>query len=150
MGRVKRWGIGITCLMGLAACGKGESFLEGSLSDSFDLSFDTVRVRLYPTELSVEYVSGSGTSEKVALRAIVAVPSSPLATGTSYNLKTVTRVGYDAALPAIDSGTLQLSTYTGAADSDIKGSFDAVFTMPDSSKKTLRGGFSAALDVVSN
>ena len=68
---MRRLNIGRLVLLGLAlgwlGCDDdGANYLKGSITKSYDMSFDSTRVRLYESELSIEYVSGSNQGETVA------------------------------------------------------------------------------------
>lgn len=129
-----------------------ENYLKGSLTDSYDMSFDKTRVRLYPSELSIEYVKSSEKSEKVAFRATLDVSGGPLADGTVYDLKNRGVVNRDhtlgSPLPDLESGELKLAEYSSEDGSAVEGTFKAIFVTSDKSKQTLRGGFAADLEVV--
>jgi len=49
----------------LMKCGDDkENYLDGSLTKSYDFDFDFTRVRLYESELAIEYVVDEGDAEK--------------------------------------------------------------------------------------
>jgi len=108
-------------------------------------------VRLYDSELSIEYVAGEKNAEKVALRITVERSAAPKVHGT-YDLLTQGTMsrgaGYPAELPLLSSGTLTLDAYGEDAGNEVRGTFEAVFTTAENSKQTLRGGFAAKLEVV--
>jgi hypothetical protein len=55
-------GLVVAAFAVLASCDDEKAnFLDGSLTESYDLGFDNVRIRLYPSELSIEYVSNGGS-----------------------------------------------------------------------------------------
>ena len=147
----------ITILIALVALltgcdDQGDNYLDGSMTKSFDMKFDTTRVRLYESELSVEYVADTDEGEKIALRVTINSGEVVLESGTAYDMVTDGTVGrgqgYGSPLPEIESGTLYLDSYSGEDGSHVSGSFTAKFIASDQSIKTLRGGFSAPLDVV--
>ena len=49
-----RW-LAAAMLLGLCACGEANS-LDGSISESFPLEFDSVRIRLVEDDLLIEYL----------------------------------------------------------------------------------------------
>ena len=130
----------------------GDNYIKGSLAENYDMSFDEARVRLYPSELSVEYVVDSEQGEKVALRVTLRVSGSTLSPGETYDLVkqgTIGRgQGFGSPLPAMESGEIELEEYSSEQGSCVKGSFEALFIASDKSRQSLRGGFSADLEVV--
>jgi hypothetical protein len=129
-----------------------DNYLDGSLTESYDLSFDSVRIRLYPSELSIEYVKNSSQGEKVALRITLDSNEVPLAADTLYDLSTQGSItqgdGYGSPLPDLETGELTLDQYSGTDGSKVKGDFEATFLTDNNTTLTLRGGFSAKLEVV--
>jgi hypothetical protein len=131
----------------------GDNYLKGSVTKSYDMGFDMTRVRLYESELSIEYVDERRAGEQVAARVTLEVTGDPLATGVAYDLAERGDVsrgqGYGSPLPALQSGEITLSDYSGEDGSRVAGRFNAVFATADGTTQTLRGGFSAELEVVS-
>lgn len=129
-----------------------DNYLAGSLTKSFDFNFDYVRARLYESELSIEYVDKQKNAEQVALRVTLKRDGTPLAAGETYDLLergTVGRgAGYASALPELESGSVELKEFGSETGSHISGEFKAVFLTDENTKQTLRGGFSAELEVV--
>jgi len=138
----------------LGGCGGvGANYLDGSLAASYDLTFDEVRVRLYDSELSVEYVVAADQGEMVALRVTVEVSGDPsLSEGGVYDLLergTVGRgEGFGSALPELESGELELDRYSSAAGDEVKGTFSATFVAADESRLNVHGAFLSDLEVV--
>ena len=128
------------------------NWLDGSLSDSYDLRFDHVRARLYESELSVEYVVDAEEGEKVALRITLDVRQSMPEVGVTYDLFTDGDVGrgegFGSSLPDLESGTVEFEEFVADPGNPISGSFEAVFVTVDDSKYSLRGGFESELEVV--
>ena len=89
----------------LASCDESDNYLRGSLADSYDLDFDDLRIRLYQSELSIEYLVDSEQGEKVTLR--VTLKDAGLAADKTYNLKTQGTIGrgqgFDSNLPDLQS-----------------------------------------------
>jgi hypothetical protein len=145
--------LALAAFAGLASCDReDDNYLDGSLTESYDLGFDKVRVRLYPSELSIEYVNNGSQGEQVALRVTVDTNDAALADDTIYDLSTQGSItqgdGYGSPLPELESGDLTLTSYSGADGSKAKGRFDARFLTDNGTTLTLRGGFSAKLEVV--
>ena len=135
------------------ACGEGEdNYLKGSITDSYDMSFDETRARLYESELAIEYVKDSEGGGKVALRIALGLAGGPPAKGRVYDLLTegtITRgSGLGGELPELESGDLELLEYSAADDSAVQGDFEAVFVTEDNTRQTLRGAFSTKLELV--
>lgn len=129
------------------------NWLDGSLADSYDLRFTSVRARLYPSELSIEYVADAeDEGEKVALRVTLNVVQAPPEVGVVYDLFADGNVGrgegYGSGLPDLDSGTLELEEFVADPGNPCVGEFEAVFNTADDSQYTLRGGFEAELEIV--
>jgi hypothetical protein len=143
----------LLCILPISCDEEDDNYLDGSLTDSFDMSFSGTRVRLYESELSIEYVKGSGPSEKVPLILTLKLSEGPLAEGISYDLKAIGNAsrgqgGYGSPLPELDSGTLTFSSYSEEDGATIEGSFQSIFNTLNNTQQTLRGGFSASLEVV--
>jgi len=148
-------GLAAAVFAAAASCDKeSDNYLDGSLTESYDLDFDDVRIRLYTDELSIEYVAQKSQGEQVALRVTVDANEVQLAAGTIYDLKTQGSItqgaGYGSPLPDLESGDLTLAKYAGTQGSAVVGNFDARFVTDTGTMLTLRGGFAASLEVVSN
>lgn len=140
-------------LAALASCDdKGDNYLDGSLTERYDLGFDSVRIRLYPSELSIEYVSDGSQGEQVALRVTIDTNEVPLAAGTLYDLTTQGTItqgdGYGSPLPDLETGELTLDAYSGTDGSKVNGDFEATFLTDTGTTLSLRGGFNAKLEIV--
>ena len=137
----------------LTACDdKGDNYLDGSLADNYDMDFDSVRIRLYDSELAIEYVQETGSGDLVPLRLTINTNMVALEADTIYDLAeygTVTRgQGFDSSyLPDLKEGTLTLDGYSGEAGSNVNGSFEATFSESDGATTTLWGGFSSSLEI---
>ncbi len=131
-----------------------DNYLDGSITDSYDMGFDSVRIRSYPaTALSVEYIATGDHGEKIPLRVTIDKDAVDIKTGVEYSFlkdATIARgAGYDSSpLPDLDSGSVTLSEYSVESGSVTKGSFSAVFISSTGSKLNLRGDFSGNLEVV--
>ncbi|MCP4606120.1 MAG: hypothetical protein GY847_37345 [Proteobacteria bacterium] len=140
-------------LFSLQGCDdSNDNYLKGSITDNYDMDFDKTRVRLYQSELSIEYVLDSKQNEKVALRVTLRLTGESLSGGKTYDLQnqgTVSRgQGFGSQLPELLSGEVKLSTYSPENGSAVHGTFEAVFIATDKSRQTLRGGFDAQLEVI--
>ena len=128
------------------------NWLDGSLTDSYDLRFDHVRARLYQSELSVEYVVDAEEGEKVALRVTLDVRDATPEVGVTYDLFADGDVGrgegFGSSLPDLESGTVEFEEFVADPGNPISGTFEAVFITADESQYTLRGGFESEIEVV--
>jgi hypothetical protein len=131
-----------------------ENYLEGSITSAYNMSFDSVRIRLYPySALSIEYVKKSDSGDKIPLRITIDQSELQLSSGKNYDLTTTGSigrgVGYDSMpLPTLTTGTIHLSSFGTADGSGVSGDFEAVFTGTNGKKLNLNGGFSGNLDRV--
>ena len=145
--------IALVAIAVVASCDdEQDNYLDGSLTERYDLGFDSVRIRLYPSELSIEYVADGSQGEQVALRVTLDANEAPLAANTIYDLTTQGSIsqgdGYGSPLPDIETGELTLDEYAGTDGSKVKGDFEATFVTDNGTTLSLRGGFSAKLEVV--
>lgn len=144
---MRRWLLGtlLTCAVG--ACGISDKLLDGSLGDFYDLGCQSVRARLYDSELSIEYVKETG---EVPVRVTVRrAEHDPTGSGTVDlgMFGDVTGVSEGADIPAFSRGELELESYRPEDGRKISGLFDAVFTSGDT-EVSLHGEFSTRLTVV--
>jgi hypothetical protein len=137
-------------LLGLALVAGGctGETLFGSLSDVYRLEHESVRARLYDSELAIEYVDvRGGVPVRVSLRTTEATP----AAGGEYDLMAVgdiTGVLADGTeIPRIVEGTLELSEFENRPGGACAGDFDARM---DAGRDilALTGRFDATIEVV--
>ena len=129
------------------ACDDRGGDLSGSLGDVYDLSFDSVRARLYPSDLSIEFVNGRG---EVVVRVTGRRAAREPAAGASFDLVSegdVTGTSGGVDIPRIARGTLTLTAFTAKQDAQVQGRFDGVFAA-GSTELSLSGSFSTRLEVV--
>jgi len=144
--------VALACCALLAGCGvTGGNHLDGSLAALVDLSFDQTRVRLYESEVSVEYLDN--TRDGIVALRVTVHNDGELSARTPYDLATQGDVGtsdeLDTQLPELASGTFKFSRFSPDDGETVKGSFDAVFETPDHTRLSVVGGFMADLEVVS-
>jgi hypothetical protein len=140
----------------IIGCGNDkENYLNGSVTELFDMNFDSVRARLYPeSALSIEYVVNNGESgEKIPLRVTIDKKSGEIKVNIKYDFlhdATIARgVGYESsALPELESGHVELVEYSKDNPVRVKGSFVAIFIGSKGNKLNLRGGFLSDIEVV--
>ena len=141
-------------LIFISACDEtGDNYLEGSVTDGYNMSFDKVRVRLFPSALSIEYVKNSDAGEKLPLKVTINHPEGELMAGHDYDVVTegsISRgVGYDSSpLPELISGTIHLGSFNSEDGSEVTGDFKAVYRATSGAQINLRGGFNADLERV--
>jgi hypothetical protein len=127
MSRRLTW-LGLLSLISLlASCDTDGNGLRGSLSTFHDLSFSSVRARLYSSELAIEYVR---ENQEVALRVTVRRAEIEPGPGVEADLATqgdVTGATAGTPLPPLTAGTVRFSRFSAAADSTVRGHFDARF-----------------------
>lgn len=116
------------CLIALlGACETDGNGLKGSLSTFHDLSFSTVRARLYSSELAVEYVR---ENQEVALRVSLRRSELEPERGVDADLATqgdVTGATAGTPLPALTAGTLRLTRFSAEEGATVRGHFSARF-----------------------
>lgn len=128
-----------------SGCTKDEASLIGSLGDFYDLRHDTVRARLYPSELAIEYVR---ENNEVPVRVTV-LTDPPLAVGT-YDLLEVGEITGrrdGVEIPRFRTGELRLVEFDANTDSRIRGDFDATFETGND-VASLAGKFDTTLIVI--
>lgn len=128
-----------------AGCG-ADSDLDGSLSEIYRLDHDTVRARLYATELAIEYVAGD---DSVPVR--VSLRFEELPREGDYDLLETGDVGGRRAdgteMPRFSSGTISIDSFEPYDDGDISGDFTARFKTGGDTLD-LTGSFDTSLELV--
>lgn len=143
---MKRVSIALFSLI-LGACSSDDGGLQGSLQDFYNLSFQSVRARLYPNELSIEYVREGG---QVPVRLTLRQEDGQPIKAARYDLLTlgnITGRSGDNDIPRMVNGTLTLDEYNPVNGSRIVGGFEAQFATGED-KASLSGDFDANLEVV--
>jgi hypothetical protein len=138
-------------LTGLGCDDEGENYLKGSLVKNYHIKFNDVRVRLYDSGLSIEYTSNS-TEGVVALKVTINTTQAQLIKGKTYDLVEygdITRDNGFGTLPRVlESGSLTLDEYNSKEGGEVVGSFEAKMETDTGSLQSIRGGFSAKLEIV--
>jgi len=130
-----------------AACDSDPNDLSGSVSEFYPLSFETVRARLYDSELAIEYVRGDGeTVARVTVRRAERDPTGAGAISLADH-GDVTGSANGVELPPFYDGRLTLSSYGPRDGSPIAGSFEAR-VQSGASRLSIRGTFGASLELV--
>lgn len=137
----------------LVGCDEQEdNYLKGSLVKAYKIKFDSTRVRLYTSELSIEYVTKGSQGELISLRVTVDAEDEGIQTGQGYDLMEQGAIqrgqGFGSELPEMLSGTLTFSDYIPQDGGTVSGEFQAVFLGTNGAQLSLRGGFGDSLEVV--
>ncbi len=131
----------------LVGCSEDEGALRGSLENFYDISYSTLRARLYPSELSIEYVQ---EDLQVPVRVTLRKLSTGMLAPGAYDLTalgTISGRSRDNDIPKMISGKIVLDTYTPVNGSTISGSFEAKFATGQD-QASLAGEFSTTLEVI--
>ena len=130
-----------------ASCATEGGLLEGSLGEFYDLSFTSMRARLYSSELSIEWARSDGeVPVRITVRRSELDPKGP----RDVDLKRygdVSGSSRGTPIPRFTSGTLTLSDYRPKDGAVVSGSADITFRAADT-EVTLSGEFYARLTVV--
>lgn len=145
---MKKWMMAAVLLVSSAACSDDENTLTGSMSEVYDLGFDSVAVVRQGDSVSVEYRQDSGgkTAKLVVNLAgltkvdNVGIDLTELAGGSPRG--TLQRVQAVTTDYPLERGTV---TFDHAPDvgADVKGSFHCTLSNP--AGRTLNGDFSATV-----
>jgi len=138
----------LLCLLSLSACSDGDGSLDGSLGSVYRLGFDDVRVRLYSSELAIEYARDDGA---VPLRVTLQADALPESGGGEWQIGEfgdVTGQLRDGTyVPRFTSGQLNLERFTPREGTRIRGTFDATFS-PGRDRLGVHGTFDTRLVLV--
>lgn len=138
--------VAVAALLALSACSE-EDDLSGSLTDFYDVSFDTVRARLYPNEFAIEYLRTNG---QVPVRVTLVVDEEAPIHAGKFNLMeagNITGRSDDVDIPDMVSGKITLETYEPTQGGAVKGNFEASF-LTGKDTTSLKGVFDTAIEVV--
>jgi hypothetical protein len=151
--------LAVAALAALGALGGGCApegcVLEGSLGEFYNLGCDFQRIRLYDSELSIEFVRDDGeVPVRVTVRRVHGDPPAP----GGFNLKgpadidlakhgDVTGSHQGNPIPQFLSGTLELSEFALRDGAPVSGSFDVKF-QSGQTEVSLSGSFDVPLVVV--
>ena len=131
----------------VVGCQDEETFLKGSVSSRYDLTYERVRARLYDSELAIEYVRAD---DQVPVRVTVEAEETSSFRATTYDLgeRGDVRGRVDQVkLPPMESGSITLEEYSEQDGARVKGTFDSRLQAADS-LVTLRGKFVGTLEVI--
>lgn len=131
----------------LCGCGGPGGSLDGSLSDAYDLSFDTVRARLYASDLAIEYVN---EKDEVVVRLTIKRAVREPKPGETYDLVTggdVTGTSGGVEIPRFTEGEVALTAYMPKEQAQVRGRFSAVFKA-GTTELSLSGDFATRVEIV--
>ena len=135
----------------LACAALAPNSLDGSLTESYDLAFDTTDARLYTSELAIEYVQDPEGAAAVVLRVTLDADVDPKA-GKIYDLVEHGEItqsdALQSSLPTLDKGTIELDEYGSDDGAKVEGKFSASFVTEEDATLQLEGGFKTELQVV--
>lgn len=127
-------------IVALLAAGCGDDAvnkIEGSLSASYDMDFDDVRIRRFTSEVSIEYVRNPGPGEELPLKLAVSFIENDIQVGTpidlhapsgSYRRVTTDNAEFpDLCDQAERPSTLTFSKYSETEGETIKGKWRMCF-----------------------
>ncbi|MDF1562022.1 MAG: hypothetical protein P1V51_03215 [Deltaproteobacteria bacterium] len=137
-------GLLLLALSGVA-CGGGPDKLSGSLDEYYDLSFVETRARLFPSQLSVEWID---EDREVVVRATVNVNQVSLEGPATVDLALYGDLSGRSGgtpIPEMESGTLVLDAYAPEAGAAVEGSLDAE-VIGQRGNATVSGQFKTILD----
>ncbi len=144
--------LAVLAVVGLVGCGGFENRLEGSISSSFSLDFDSVKVRKQDVSLIVEYIKQSGaTTTKVAKMVL----DTENLRGLGKDSKVDGQLFKDRVVvqreapsggdyPEVQSGELEFGDFEFKAGGKVSGSFNVGFV----NGRTLYGEFSGKVEEV--
>lgn len=152
-GRVATKAAAVGLLAGACAfsgCDVAPNTLEGGLSSYVNVGFETVRARLYSTELAIEYVD---VDQAVPVRLTVSAAVDGPATIDLSKYGDITGRRDGVNLPEMSTGTLYLTGYSRQDGEVVTGRFEATFSLErtdadGTAEVGLSGTFEAPLEVV--
>jgi hypothetical protein len=134
----------------LGACGPGNS-LGGSASESYDLTFDDVRIRKQGDHVIVEYLQSLEVGANKACKVVADLKGLRVKGGLSMRREeflgrvTVSRVAATGGdFPESKSGSIRFGALRFRDGGSVDGRFDAVFV----TGRTLHGEFAGHFDEV--
>ena len=138
-------------LVSLVGCTDDEeNYIDGSLVKNYNITYESVRARLYSSDLSVEYMSDT-IDGVAALRINLDTDGLILAAGKTYDLAmygSATRYNDLGSLPELVSGELTITEFSETNGAPVAGNFHALFETDDGVSLNLRGAFAVDLEVV--
>ncbi len=129
-----------------AGCGDDANKLWGSMASAYDLSFDTVTIRMVGTAtVQVDYSTGPVTGA-VDRAAVVVADVSNFVAGQPVPLADVRHIAPDGVnFPPIDSGEITFDQDL-VVGQKVSGHFNAVFTTDAGVQRALMGNFEGVLE----
>lgn len=143
--------VGCLAALGLTACGGRENELSGSISESFSLDFDSVRIRKQNTTLLIEYLKKLGGSTAKVCKVVVDAESLPLKDNARISgdlfleRVSIQREAQTASdFPDVQGGKIKFDKISFKDGGECEGEFDAVFV----NGRTIIGSFVGKIDEV--
>ena len=137
----------IVTALAIVACDSDANDLSGSVSEFYPLGFETVRARLYGSELAIEYVRVDGeTVARVTVRRAELDPTGPGVIDLA-DFGDLTGSAGGVELPPFYDGTLELTAYRPVDRAPLSGSFEARI-QSGATRLSIRGTFKARLELV--
>ena len=139
--------VGLGLLLCLAGCGSAKNRLFGSVSEAYNLDFDSVQASTVGEYLVIEYLKGGGKVAKLAVN-LTGLTVQP---GQEIDLKATVGSGVRGTLQRIVEATIELPIERGTLVLDqtptagglLSGRFRTTLSSP--SGRTLNGDFEAKL-----
>lgn len=146
------WLVSVLAVVGLAGCGGYENRLEGSISSSFSLDFDSVNVRKQDVSLIVEYIKQSGASQTKVAKMVLdtenlkGLGKDSKVDGQLFKDRVVVQREAPSGgdFPEVQSGELQFGDFEFKAGGNVSGSFNVGFV----NGRTLYGEFTGSVEEV--
>lgn len=144
--------------MALSGCGADPAnSIDGSLTASYDMDFDEVRVQRFTTEVSVSYVRSPGPGEEIVLKLAVSHVETDIHTGQAIDFHPPT--GSEPTRSTTDGAqfpdlcddrpsTLTFSEYGEHEGDSMEGEWRLCFDTGDGGALDGVGTFSADLEVI--
>jgi hypothetical protein len=138
-------------------CGSDPSNeIEGSLTASYDMEFDEVRIRRFTTEVSVEYIANPGPGEEIVLKLAVSFVENDIQVDQPIDMHApsgnYSRTTTDhAQLPDLCEdrpSTLTFSEYSETEGDTIQGEWRLCFASESGAQLDGVGKFKGDLEVI--
>lgn len=136
-------------LLTLTACPDPPNYLDGSIGEVFDLSFDQVRIRHYSatSEFQIEYLKTAtdGGLTQAIVKITLKTPEGGFPLNTEIKFAQVDGTIKSPAhpeIPDLEDGNIDFSAGANKVGDQTTGKFAAIFT----NRRTLRGNFDAKME----
>ena len=135
-----------------ASTGCADAALEGSLGTIYPIEFDSLRLRLYSSSVSVEYVKIDGSVPiRVTTDRETAMNASPgMAVDLLQHGDVTGRTSDDREIPRFSEGSIVFEELSDEMGGLVRGSFTAKFPAGETDVLGLKGLFDGALELVTD